>query len=368
VAGLAERQLAAPTGHLIVEGDEAAVRIQNGCQNCHFIVETRGVQIAAVGFRHRQQNSIRLHIFVPESDRRTVLDTSHFHPDQKVRVIRHAHLVGLGIADPNGGEVGRHGLRLYRALFRLSVKLPVALARMRIQVLFFGLLKDICGRPADTIELPEGASASAVFEYYAARFPRLREMASSIVLARNHEFATALEPLADGDEVALLPPVSGGAFLSEVQDPAGHFFALTRDPIDPRAIETRLLQGCDGAIVTFQGVVRNNTSGRRTLRLEYEGYEPMALRKMAEIGRDVASRYGISRIAMVHRLGTLEIGEASVMVVAVSPHRRAAFDAALAGIDNLKKLVPVWKKEFFEDGEIWVEGAWDEHAPRISPA
>jgi molybdopterin synthase catalytic subunit len=239
---------------------------------------------------------------------------------------------------------------------------------MRIQVLFFGLLKDICGRPADTIELPEGASASAVFEYYAARFPRLREMASSIVLARNHEFATALEPLADGDEVALLPPVSGGAFLSEVQDPAGHFFALTRDPIDPRAIETRLLQGCDGAIVTFQGVVRNNTSGRRTLRLEYEGYEPMALRKMAEIGRDVASRYGISRIAMVHRLGTLEIGEASVMVVAVSPHRRAAFDAALAGIDNLKKLVPVWKKEFFEDGEIWVEGAWDEHAPRISPA
>jgi molybdopterin synthase catalytic subunit len=193
-------------------------------------------------------------------------------------------------------------------------------------------------------------------------------MASSIVLARNHEFATALEPLADGDEVALLPPVSGGAFLSEVQDPAGHFFALTRDPIDPRAIETRLLQGCDGAIVTFQGVVRNNTSGRRTLRLEYEGYEPMALRKMAEIGRDVASRYGISRIAMVHRLGTLEIGEASVMVVAVSPHRRAAFDAALAGIDNLKKLVPVWKKEFFEDGEIWVEGAWDEHAPRISPA
>jgi molybdopterin synthase catalytic subunit len=239
---------------------------------------------------------------------------------------------------------------------------------MRIQVLFFGLLKDICGRPADTIELPDGASAQAVFEYYASRFPRLREMASSIVLARNHEFAAALEPLADGDEVALLPPVSGGAFLSEIEDPAGHFFALTRDPIDPRAIETRLLQGCDGAIVTFQGVVRNNTSGRRTLRLEYEGYEPMALRKMAEIGRDVAGRYGISRIAMVHRLGTLEIGEASVMVVAVSPHRRAAFDAALAGIDNLKKLVPVWKKEFFEDGEIWVEGAWDEHAPRISPA
>lgn len=168
--------------------------------------------------------------------------------------------------------------------------------------------------------------------------------------------------------MALLPPVSGGAFLSEIADPEGHFFALTRDPIDPRAIESRLLQGCDGAIVTFQGVVRNNTSGRPTQRLEYEGYEPMALRKMAEIGRDVAGRFAISRIAMVHRLGTLEIGEASVLVVAVGPHRRPAFEAALEGIDNLKKMVPVWKKEFFGDGEVWVEGDWDEHAPRVAPA
>jgi molybdopterin synthase catalytic subunit len=94
----------------------------------------------------------------------------------------------------------------------------------------------------------------------------------------------------------------------------------------------------------------------------------MALRTMADIGRDVAGRFAISRIAMVHRLGTLEIGEASVMVVAVAQHRRAAFEAALEGIDRIKKLVPVWKKEFFDDGEVWVEGAWDEHAPRVSPA
>jgi molybdopterin synthase catalytic subunit len=237
---------------------------------------------------------------------------------------------------------------------------------MRVQVLFFGLLKDICGRPADSLDLPAGSTASAVFDHYAARFPRLRDMASSIVLARNQEFATAREPLSDGDEVALLPPVSGGAFLSEIRDQEGHFFALTREAIDPRAVETCLLQGCDGAIVTFQGVVRNNTSGRPAQRLEYEGYEPMALRKMAEIGRDVAGRFAISRIAMVHRLGTLEIGEASVMVVAVAPHRRPAFEAALEGIDRIKKLVPVWKKEFFDDGEVWVEGAWDEHAPRVS--
>jgi molybdopterin synthase catalytic subunit len=239
---------------------------------------------------------------------------------------------------------------------------------MRIQVLFFGLLKDICGRPQDLIELPAGSTAGTVFDHYAALFPRLRDMASSIVLARNHEFAAAGEPLCEGDEVALLPPVSGGSYVSEVCEAQGHFFAITRVPIDPRALEARLLQGCDGAIVTFHGVVRNNSSGRRTLRLEYEGYEPMALRKMAEIGRDVAVRFAISRIAMVHRLGNLEIGEASVMVVAVAPHRQPAFDAALEGINQIKKLVPIWKKEFFEDGEVWVEGAWDEHAPRVSPA
>lgn len=194
-------------------------------------------------------------------------------------------------------------------------------------------------------------------------------MASSIVLARNQEFATIAEPLCDGDEVALLPPVSGGSALHEmreINEPEGHFFALTRDPIDPHALEIRILQGCDGAIVTFQGVVRNNTRGRATLRLEYECYEGMAIRKMAEIGREIASQYAISRIAMVHRLGTMEIGEASVVIVVAAPHRKAAFEAALEGINRLKRLVPVWKKEFFEDGEIWVEGEWDQNAPRAA--
>lgn len=191
-------------------------------------------------------------------------------------------------------------------------------------------------------------------------------MAASIVIARNHEFATTGEPLVEGDEVALLPPVSGGSFLHEIEDPEGHFFALTRDPIDSRALETRALQGHDGAVVTFHGVVRNNTSGRETLRLEYECYEAMAIRKMAEIGREIAGGHAISRIAMVHRLGSMEIGEASVVIVVVAPHRKPAFDAALEGINRLKHLVPVWKKEFFTDGEVWVEGEWDQNAPRAA--
>ena len=238
---------------------------------------------------------------------------------------------------------------------------------MQIKVLFFGLLKDIRGGREDQIELPEGSTAGAVFEHYAAAYPQLRNMASSIVIARNHEFARASEALAEGDEVALLPPVSGGtANLHEICDPEGHFFALTRQPIDARELEDRLLQGCDGASVTFQGVVRNNTSGRTTLRLEYECYEAMAIRKMAEIGREIARQWEISRVGMVHRLGTMEVGEASVVIVVTSPHRKPAFEAALEGINRLKRLVPVWKKEFFEDGEVWVEGDWDRNAPRVS--
>jgi len=233
--------------------------------------------------------------------------------------------------------------------------------------LFFGLLKDVCGRSEDRLELPAGSNVRAVFDHYAAAFPRLAAMAQSVVLARNQEFAAGGDMLADGDEIALLPPVSGGAGDMEIADPEGHFFTLTRDPIDPRKAEERLLQGIDGAIVTFHGVVRNNSKGRPTLRLEYECYEQMAIRKMAEIGREIAGQFAISRIAMLHRLGVLEIGEASVVVIATAPHRRPAFDAALEGINRLKRLVPIWKKEFFADGEVWVEGEWDESAPRVAP-
>ena len=237
---------------------------------------------------------------------------------------------------------------------------------MRIKVLFFGLLKDVCGRAEDVLELPTASPAREVYEHYAAQFPRLVGMAKSVVLARNHEFVDPAIELSEGDEVALLPPVSGGAPTREIVDPEGHFFALTRDVIDVREAETRILTGFDGAVVTFQGVVRNNTRGRATLRLEYECYEAMAIRKMAEIGREIEGRFQIGRIAMIHRLGVLEIGEASVVVIVASPHRRAAFEAALEGINQLKKLVPVWKKEFFEDGEVWVDGEWDDAAPRVS--
>jgi molybdopterin synthase catalytic subunit len=225
---------------------------------------------------------------------------------------------------------------------------------VHIRVLFFGVLKDVTGCAAGQIELAAPASAGTVFEHYAARFPQMRPMERSILLARNQEFVQASEPVADGDEIAFLPPVSGGT-----GDPGGNYFALTREPIDTRGLAARLLRGEDGAVVAFEGVVRNNTKGRRTLWLDYECYEPMALKRMAAIGAELARTREIGRIAIVHRLGRLEIGETSVAVVVTAPHRRPAFEAALEGIDRLKRSVPIWKKEHFEDGEVWVEGEWD---------
>jgi molybdopterin synthase catalytic subunit len=170
--------------------------------------------------------------------------------------------------------------------------------------------------------------------------------------------------------VAFLPPVSGGAgtYTHEITDPGGHFFALTRDPIDSAAVGRRLLAGEDGALITFEGVVRNNTKGRATKFLDYECYEEMAIKMMAQIGLEIARTLAISRIAMVHRLGRLEIGEASVAIIVTAPHRKPAFEAALEGINRLKRTVPIWKKEYFVDGEVWVEGEWDSVLPRSTGA
>ncbi|MCU1293836.1 MAG: molybdopterin synthase subunit MoaD / molybdopterin synthase subunit MoaE [Bryobacterales bacterium] len=161
--------------------------------------------------------------------------------------------------------------------------------------------------------------------------------------------------------MAFLPPVSGGTGGPlTIEDTDGHFFAITRKAIDTLHLVDKMQRPDDGAVVVFEGVVRNNTKGRRTEYLEYECYEQMALEQMARIGRQIAGEFAIGRLGIVHRLGRLEIGEASVVVVTTAPHRGAAFDAARQGIDRLKREVPIWKKEFFADGAVWVDGEWDE--------
>jgi molybdopterin synthase catalytic subunit len=230
---------------------------------------------------------------------------------------------------------------------------------MRVNVLFFGVLKDITGRAEDTVELPAGTTVADLFESYFQRFETLRDRRSSILFARNREFALPDTTLTDNDEVAFLPPVSGGS-IPAPPDADGHLFAIVRHAIDSRQLVQTLQRPEDGAVVVFDGVVRNNTKGRATTHLEYECYEQMALPQMARIGREIAAQFAIGRIGMVHRLGRLEIGEASVVVVATAPHRKPAFDAALEGINRLKREVPIWKKEFFADGAVWVDGEWDE--------
>lgn len=237
-----------------------------------------------------------------------------------------------------------------------------------MKVLFFGQLKDVAGRGEDTLELPDGATVAGVFDHYARLYPRLAALSGSIVTARNHAFTSRSAAVSEGDEIALLPPVSGGSdtpYSHAIHDEeTGNFFALTRQPIDSLALQARLLRGEDGAVVDFEGVVRNNTKGRPTLFLDYECYEDMAIKVMADLGREIARTHAIGRIAMVHRLGRMEIGEASVVIIVTAPHRRPAFEAALEGINRLKRTVPIWKKEHFADGEVWVEGEWDESLKR----
>jgi molybdopterin converting factor subunit 1 len=231
-----------------------------------------------------------------------------------------------------------------------------------VKVLFFGVLKDIVGQAEDQLDLDCNPTLGRVFDHYASRFPRMRDLAGSILFARNQQFAAPATPLAEGDEIAFLPPVSGGSVSPLEISHAGNFFALTWHPIVSRKLVDRLLQAEDGAVVTFEGVVRNNTNGRQTHYLDYECYEPMALKLIAQIGREIAAAYAIERIAIVHRLGRILIGETSVVVIVTAAHRKAAFEAAQEGIDRLKRLVPIWKKEHFADGEVWVEGEWDRNA------
>ncbi len=251
---------------------------------------------------------------------------------------------------------------------------------MVVKVLFFGILKDLTGMSEDVATFADGARLFEVFEHYAHRFETLRAARPSILFARNREFAAPDTELTNDDEIAFLPPVSGGSgplaesvagcrperggFSSLIEE-SGNLFALTRFAIASSAWARVLQRPEDGAVIIFEGIVRNNTKGRPTRFLEYECYESMAVEQMARIGREIAAASEIGRIAMIHRLGRLEIGEASVAIIVTAPHRKPAFEASLSGINRLKREVPIWKKEFYEDGAVWVEGEWDERLPGI---
>ena len=235
---------------------------------------------------------------------------------------------------------------------------------MRVQVIPFGVLKDWLGSQAARVELPDGATVAVLLERLRTTLPAgaPAEILGSIAVSVNAEYAQAAHILHDGDEVGLLPPVSGGSpartanALDESSGGENVTVALTRNRIDAEKTIAAAKSGEDGAVVVFDGIVRNHTRGRRTLHLDYEAYEEMALRQMRELGLKARERFAIRQVTMLHRLGRLEIGETSVLIVVASGHRSAAFEACRWLIDTLKQTVPIWKKETFADGAVWAPG------------
>ncbi|MGA3089155.1 MAG: molybdenum cofactor biosynthesis protein MoaE [Terriglobales bacterium] len=228
---------------------------------------------------------------------------------------------------------------------------------MKIGVLFFGILKDVVGRPLETIDLPEGARVQELLLHYVQAAPQFGALVDLLAVAVNQEYADADRVLREGDEVGLLPPVSGGSSGgSEFRAEFPGEVRIVRERIETEKAVARLQRPEDGAAVIFDGVVRDNTRGRRTLYLEYEAYEAMAVKQMESLAAEARARFGARAASIIHRLGRLEIGETSVLIVVMAAHRAQAFAACRWIIDTLKKMVPIWKKEYFEDGAVWADG------------
>jgi len=219
---------------------------------------------------------------------------------------------------------------------------------MKVQVRLFARYREAAGRDRVDLELPDGGTAQTAWEAVSHRFPVLGPYRPFTLFAVKNDYVEPTFALRDGDELCLFPPVSGGAGASD-------WIQVTGEPLSERIVSDAVAEAGAGAVVLFSGVVRDQTGGRRVKFLEYEAHAPMAEAKMREIATAVRERWpDVTRITLIHRIGRLEIGESSVMIAVSSPHRRQAFEACHFAIDTLKETVPVWKKEYFEDGEVWV--------------
>ena len=225
---------------------------------------------------------------------------------------------------------------------------------MRIRLLAFGSLKATVSVGGDWREVSAGESVASLLAGLCREGAIDEAVLRSAAIAVNQEYTTRDRTLHDGDEVAILPPVSGGAESGQ-PNPSPRI-ALVRAPIDAAAIEREIKSGADGAVCVFDGIVRDNSRGRRTLHLDYEAYEEMALKQMHLLRVEAIEHFGVREVAIVHRLGRLTVGETSIFIAVASAHRGAAFDACRWVIDTLKKNVPIWKREQFLDGAAWADG------------
>ena len=217
---------------------------------------------------------------------------------------------------------------------------------MKVQVRLFARYREAAGRDRVELDLPEGGTVEAAWEAVTSRFPSLSAYRPFTLFAVGNDYVGPERSLRPGEELCLFPPVSGGS--DDLVD-------LVAAPLSEKALVAAVEDPGAGAVVLFSGVVRDQTGGRRVKFLEYEAHAPMAVAKMREIAAAARQRYpGIRRLALVHRVGRLEIGESSVLIAVSTAHRGEGFDACHFAIDTLKETVPIWKKEFFEDGEVWV--------------
>jgi MoaE-MoaD fusion protein len=255
-------------------------------------------------------------------------------------------------------------------------------SQISVRVLFFGAARDAVGQDEITFSLNNPTNAASAFDQLLVAFPALQRFGRSLLFAVNEEYVLPDRHVSAGDELAVFPSVSGGSQpdsktgttvdaerqtdvssgtesvspVSTVERQAFDFFELTNEPIDVGKVARRVVLPECGATVTLDGYAREWTKGKRTLHLIYEAYLSMALSEMRRLGREAHNRFEIAHIGIVHRIGRLEIGETSVVIAVSAPHRRAAFEACEWAIRELKRTVPIWKKEVFEDGEVWVEG------------
>jgi len=224
---------------------------------------------------------------------------------------------------------------------------------VQVRVLFFGAARDAVGANELQLTFQNPATTSSAFAELLKKFPALQKFGRSLLIAVNQEYAKVDVKINGGDELAIFPPVSGGA-QQRAAASSKDFFELTDRPIDVGAVARRVVLPECGATVTLDGYAREWTNGRRTLHLVYEAYPPRAISEMEKLGQQAHENFEIAHIGIVHRTGPLEIGQTSVVIAVSAPHRAAAFAACEWAIRELKRTVPIWKKEIFEDGEEWV--------------
>ena len=226
--------------------------------------------------------------------------------------------------------------------------------QVNIRVLFFGAARDAVDSNPLELSLAAPATVASAFRSLTARYSHLERFGRSLLFAVNQEYATPDTALHENDELAVFPPVSGGSESCDYRCPLD-FFELTTEPIDVGQVARRVVLPECGATVTLDGYAREWTKGKQTLYLVYEAYDGMALTEMERLGAEAHKRFEIAHLGIVHRTGRLDIGETSVVISASAPHRKAAFEACEWAIKELKRTVPIWKKEIYADGEQWVE-------------